>query len=195
MALALAAVRPARQVALLFLLSAGVAQAQPLNGPGGKPLPERKLKAAYLVRFATFVAWPDAAFARPDSPLLIGIAGDDALVMQTEHAAAGRRVRGHRLEVRRVKRSAAPHGLHILFVATPHKHGKLLGAAHTRPVLTVCDAEAKVREAKAHVGPACVIGLHADAGRLRVRVDREEAASAHLRISARLLALSKAVAS
>lgn len=190
MAFVFAAVRPARQVALLFLLSTGIAQAQPLSGPGGKPLPERKLKAAYLVRFATFVAWPDAAFARPDSPLLIGIAGDDALVMQAEHAAAGRRVRGHRLEVRRVKPSAAPRGLHILFVAAPRKHGALLGAAHARPVLTVCDADARTRS-----GPACVIGLHEDAGRLRVRVDREEAASAHLRISARLLALSKPVAS
>lgn len=190
MAFALSAVRPARQVALSFLLSAGIAQAQPSSGPGGKPLPERKLKAAYLVRFATFVAWPDAAFARPDSPLLIGIAGDDALLMQAEHAAAGRHVRGHRLEVRRVKRGAAPHGVHILFVAAPRKHGALLGAAHAHPVLTVCDADARVR-----TGPACVIGLCADAGRLRMRVDREEAASAHLRISARLLALAKAVAS
>lgn len=190
MAFALAAARPARQVALLFLLSAGIAQAQPLSGPGGKPLPERRLKAAYLVRFAAFVAWPDAAFARPDSPLLIGIAGDDALVMQAERAAAGRRVHGHRLEVRRIKRSAAPHGLHILFVATPRKQDKLLGAAHARPVLTVCDAAAKAR-----TGPACVIGLHEEAGRLRVRVDREQAANAHLRVSARLLALSKAVAS
>jgi len=43
--------------------------------------PGRKLKAAYLYRVATFVDWPDAAFARDGTPLLVGVAGDDALAM------------------------------------------------------------------------------------------------------------------
>lgn len=65
MAFALAAARPARQVASSFLPSAGIAPAQPSSGPGAKPFPERKLKAAYPIRCATVIAWPDAACARP----------------------------------------------------------------------------------------------------------------------------------
>jgi hypothetical protein len=60
MVLSLAAVRPVRRAALCLLNLAGAAQA----GAGPLAAPERKLKAAYLYRVATFVDWPDAAFAR-----------------------------------------------------------------------------------------------------------------------------------
>ena len=68
------AARSARWMALCLLL-AGAAHGQPGAGPLDRPSPERKTRAAYLYRFAAFVEWPAAAFARPDSPLLIGIAG------------------------------------------------------------------------------------------------------------------------
>jgi hypothetical protein len=57
MVLSFAAARPVRRAALCLLILAGAAQA------GASPLgaPERKLKAAYLYRVATFVDWPAAS--------------------------------------------------------------------------------------------------------------------------------------
>ena len=40
---------------------------------------ERRVKGAYLYKFAGYVTWPAAAFARPDSPITIAVMGTDLL--------------------------------------------------------------------------------------------------------------------
>jgi hypothetical protein len=173
---------------LCLLLLVGAVQAQ----PGAVPSKEHKLMAAYLYRFAAFVDWPDEAFARPDSPFVIGIAGDDALVAAAGQELAGRQVRGHRVAVRRVRTSAAPAGMHILFVAAPAHQAALLEAVRRLPVLTVCDTAAASATSAASspaAFAACVVSVHADGARLRFHVARDEAALSRLRVSARLLAV------
>jgi hypothetical protein len=177
MVVSLAAARPVRQAVLCLLILAGVAQA----GAGPFFAPERKLKAAYLYRVATFVDWPDAAFARAGTPLLVGVAGDDALAIEAGQFMAGRLVHGRPLEVRRVDPRALPPGLHVLYLAASPARGRLLEAVRSRPVLTICDGVP---------GPGCVVRLVADDDHLRLRIDRLEAMAAQLRISARLLALA-----
>jgi hypothetical protein len=177
MVVSLAAARPVRQAVLCLLILAGVAQA----GAGPFFAPERKLKAAYLYRVATFVDWPDAAFARAGTPLLVGVAGDDALAIEAGQFMAGRLVHGRPLEVRRVDPRALPPGLHVLYLAASPARGRLLEAVRSRPVLTICDGVPE---------PGCVVGLVADDDHLRLRIDRLEAMAAQLRISARLLALA-----
>ena len=177
MASSFAAARGARRAVLYLLILAGAVQAR----PGPVAAPERKLKAAYMYRVATFVDWPDAAFARPDGPLLIGIAGDDALADEVKRFMDGRLVHGRPLAVVRIDPRAVPRGLHVLFVGPAPAHARLPDAVRTQPVLTVCDGAP---------GRGCVVGLVADGARLRLRIDRLEAMSAQLRISARLLALA-----
>ena len=60
---------------------------------------EREVKAAYLYKFGSFVEWPEASFARPDSPLQIGVAGDDALADQLVRTVTGRSVAGRPIAV------------------------------------------------------------------------------------------------
>jgi hypothetical protein len=178
MALSFAAARPSRRAVLCLLMLAGAAQARP-DLPA---TPERKLKAAYIYRVATFVAWPDAAFARPGAPLLVGVAGDDALAAEAARFMDGRLVHGRPLAVVRIDRRLDPHAMpHVLFVAASPARGRLLDAAHCQPVLTVCDGAP---------GHGCVVGLVADGAHLRPRIDRLEATAGQLRISARLLALA-----
>jgi hypothetical protein len=184
MAFSFAAARPARWMALC-LLFAGAVHAQPGAGPVERPSPERKTKAAYLYRFAAFVEWPAVAFARPDSPLLIGIAGDDALAALVEQSVTGRSVRGHPLAVQRLGPGADARELHILYV-TGLDAPPLLAQARGRPVLTVCDMpDEPLAQADGCVVDFVQVGEH-----LRFHVAREEAATAKLRISARLLAVA-----
>jgi hypothetical protein len=175
MASSFAAARGARRAVLYLLILAGAVQAR----PSPVAAPERKLKAAYMYRVATFVDWPDAAFARPDGPLLVGVAGDDALADEARRFMDGRLVHGRPLAVVRIDPRAVPHGLHVLFVGPAR--ARLPDAVRGQPVLTVCDGAP---------GRGCVVGLVADGARLRLRIDRLEAMSAQLRISARLLALA-----
>jgi hypothetical protein len=167
--------RAARRLVLALGLSllATAGTAQP-------PQLESQVKAAYLYKFAGFVDWPAGAFARPDSPLLIGVAGNDELAARVEQLVAGRSAGGHPLQVRRLRRGDSPAGLHILFVGSLDPAGaELLAAARSLPLLTVSDA--------AEIPPGMIRFLIVDQ-RLRFEVALHEVAPSGLKISARLLA-------
>lgn len=153
-----------------------------LAAPGRAQPPqlETEVRAAYLYKFAGFVDWPAGAFARPDSPLLIGVAGNDALAGRVAQLVAGRSAGGHPLQVRRLRQGDSPAGLHILFVASADPGGAaLLAAARSQPLLTVSDA--------AEVPPGMIRFLVVDE-RLRFEVALREVETSGLKISARMLA-------
>ena len=176
MALAIRAVRCIHPLILALWL---LACAQPAQAD---PRLEVQLKAAYLVKFAGFVDWPASAFARPDSPLLIGVAGNDALADQLERVAARRSVGGHALAVRRLQRGDAPAGLHMLYGAG-FDGSALLAGARGLPLLTVSDAADALADT-----PAGMIHFVVAEERLRFEVALGQVAPSRLRISARLLA-------
>jgi hypothetical protein len=144
---------------------------------------ERQVKAAYLYKFAGFVEWPEECFARPDSPLVIAVAGADPLAEQLETAIVGRTANGRALQVRRLRAGASLSGTHMLFIGAAMDKSsalELMTAARALPVLTVTDAEE---------GPSlgAIISFVIVDERLRFEVALKHAAAAHLRISARML--------
>ncbi|MBW8899317.1 MAG: YfiR family protein [Massilia sp.] len=168
--------RPACWLLLALCLCQGPALAQ-------SNATERQVKAAYLYKFAGFVEWPDGAFARPDSPLLIGIAGNDALAEQAEQIIAGRSINGHPLAVRRVRRGDALEGVHILFVGAMDRPGmgELLATARAQSVLTVSDVDEATEL-------GCMVHFVVADDRLRFEVALKNVTPTRLRISARMLA-------
>lgn len=150
---------------------------------------ERQVKAAYLFKFASFVEWPEASFARPDSPLHIGVAGSEVLAAQLERMVAGRSVNGHPVRVRRLQPGAVLDDLHIVFLDSSLDRGALgamLAAAHGHSVLTVSDAGEAV-------APGCMIHFVVADDKLRFDVAMRSVASSRLRISARMLAVAHKV--
>ena len=61
--------------AAVLLLAAGGATAQPALERASEAL----VKAAFLHKFASFVEWPQGQFEKADSPLKIGILGNNAI--------------------------------------------------------------------------------------------------------------------
>src|SRR6266699_247486 len=53
-----------------------IANAQTGDAPDSS---EYLIKAGFIYNFAKFVEWPSAAFAQPDSPIVIGVLGTDPL--------------------------------------------------------------------------------------------------------------------
>ena len=175
MASAFRAVRSAHPFILALWLLAGAACAQPARL-------EVQVKAAYLYKFAGFVDWPGAAFARPDSALVIGVVGNDELAAQLEKVVSGRSVGGHPLAVRRVQRGESLAGLHVLYAASADAAAAttvLLAAARGLPLLTVGDAPD---------APSAMIRFHTVEQRLRFEVALAQVAPSGLKISARMLA-------
>lgn len=169
--------------ALAWLLAAsfGIAQAQ----APAVPL-ERQVMAAYLYKFAGFVEWPEKSFARPDAPLLIGVAGSDVLAEQLERMVAGRSVSGHPVTVRRVQRGESLAGFHILFIDRSLARGAqadLLVAARGQSLLTVTDAEDGLAQ-------GFMISFVLTGERLRFDVGLRHVGPSGLRISARMLAVA-----
>jgi hypothetical protein len=168
---------------LLLAVAAGV-QAQ---APGAAL--ERQVKAAYLFKFGAFVEWPEASFARPDSPLQIGVAGNEALAEELERMVAGRAVNGHPVRVRRLHPGESLAELHILFIGAAFERGAMaamLAAARGQSLLTVSDSG----EAMAL---GCMINFVVADEKLRFEVALRAVAPSRLRISARMLAVAHRV--
>ncbi|TFW35761.1 YfiR family protein [Massilia horti] len=167
---------PLRALALCLCLVASAAGAQPEVG-------ELQLKAAYLYRFASFVQWPERAFATSDSPFLIGVAGDDELADEARQVVAGRGIDGHPFEVRRVQRGDSLDDLHILFLGALDRSAlaELLNSARSLALLTVSDSPHAVELGS-------MIRFVAARERLRFEVALAQVEPAGLRISARMLA-------
>lgn len=146
---------------------------------------ERQVKAAYLYKFAGFVEWPEGSFARPDSALVIGVCGADALAGQLEQSAAGHAVNGHPIAVRKLRRCdslGALVGLHMLFIGSLER-GALqdaIEASRTLALLTVSDSD------DAHAQGSMVNFVVAD-DKLRFEVALKPVLAARMKISARML--------
>ena len=147
---------------------------------------ERRVKAAFLFRFTEFITWPEAAFARPDSPFVIVVAGRDALADELRQITAGRSVGGHPVEVVRVSEPAIPVA-HVVFVAEPEK-------LRLRDWIRAAPRHALVvTESEGALALGAVINFLLVEGRVRFEISLDAAERRGLRMSSRLLAVAHGV--
>src|SRR6185437_7692297 len=90
----------ARLRCILGAALAGLVAATAANAQGGSL--ELSIKATYLVKFGSFIAWPDTAFAAGSSPLVLCVAGPDPFGAALDRAAAGQSIGPHPMEIRRI---------------------------------------------------------------------------------------------
>jgi YfiR/HmsC-like len=145
---------------------------------------ELAVKAAFLVKFPAYVAWPPAARPRAGAPLQICILGGDPFGRLIDDAARGQQVDGHPLQVRRLKRPADAGGCHVVFVQG--NAPSLLQGLQGKPMLTVTDA----RDGGSRGG---MIQFVVHEGRVRFNIDQIQAAKSGVGISSRLLGLALTV--
>ena len=150
------------------------------------PLPEERVKAAFVYRFTDFVDWPPAAFA--DQPAVtLCIVGANQLQDDLKSIVAGQQKNGRPYAVREIGRGDAVRRCHVLFVsATAGVSRPLITAVRGLPVLTVGDSERFLDDGG-------MIRLHVVQGRMRFDVATDPAQRAGLRLSSQLLKLALAV--
>lgn len=162
----------------MLLLAALPARAQPT---------EDQVKAAFLPRFARYVAWPAPAVPAAGAPFQLCIVGRDPFGPMLDQAAATELVDGHNVAIRRMPSANQAAGCHIAFVqgAAPPDTTRLLQALRAQPILTVTDARAG-----AGAGQQGMIHFAIVDRRVRFFIDDAAAAQRGLSISSRLLALA-----
>lgn len=147
-----------------------------------------RIKAAFLYKFGGFVEWPDAAFAGPQAPFVIGALDADTLAGELERVTAGRRVQDRPVAVRRLRPAESPEGVHVLFIgeAQNARLAEVAAAVRGEPVLIVSESPSATARGS-------MINFVVEENRIRFDVAVAPAEAGRLKISARLLAVARRV--
>ncbi len=147
---------------------------------------EYQVKAAFLLNFTKFVEWPESAFADPGSPVAICILGDDPFGAALDQVAAGETANGRKVTIQRIKRVPPPKSCQVLFVSKAEKDFAKTVPALGSGVLTVGEAEGFIRAGG-------MIAFVIENRRVRFDINQGAAEMAELKLSAKLLAVARAV--
>jgi hypothetical protein len=151
---------------------------------------EYQVKAVFLFNFARFVEWPDTAFADARAPFVVGVFGHDPFGADLDEVVKGETVHGRPLLVRRVQSAAEAAQCQILFIhqSEDRRLTEVLSALDRRSTLTVSDVPGGAQR-------GVMIRLVTEQGRVRMRINVEEARAAELVISSNLLRSAEIVQS
>jgi hypothetical protein len=140
---------------------------------------EYQVKAVFLYNFAKFVEWPPSALA---GPLTICIAGRNPLGTFLDETVRGETVGGRPIHTRIILEPEP--GCHVMFIPDGAAVGAYLRASRTAPTLTI-------GETPAFIGLGGIISFFIEDGNVRFEINPQAAERAQLRVSARLLQLSR----
>ena len=155
---------------------------------------EYLIKAGFIYNFAKFVEWPSAAFAQPDSPIVIGVLGTDPFGSVLDRLVQDKKIGPRGFVVRRYKWGKDLKDLKdlrdckILFVSASEKaHAdEIIQLVKWLPILTV-------GETPGFAERGGVIRFTVEDNRVRFEVNVDAAHQADLNISSRLLTLAKII--
>lgn len=160
----------------------------PTRSPAAPPAKEYDVKAVFLFNFAQFVEWPENAFANKDSPLVLGVLGNDPFGASLDEAVRGKSVDSRPMEVRRFRSVEEAKDCNILFVGASEmtQLPSVLEALKENYVLTVGETDRFAREGG-------MIGFVEREGRIRLLVNLKAVQAAKLTVSSKLLRVAEIV--
>jgi hypothetical protein len=152
---------------------------------------EYLIKAGFIYNFAKLVQWPTTAFAQADSPIVIGILGDDPFGATLDRIVADKKINGRGLVVRRLRWSRdfkEVKDCNILFVSSSEKEhlDSVVEMMKLLPILTIGDAPGFAKRGG-------IMNFTLEDNKVRFEVNVEAAKHADLTISSRLLTLARIV--
>ena len=178
------------------LLTCGLAMSLLLAGgrvdaPGQTaPAKEYQVKAVFLYNFAQFVEWPEAAFPDAQTPLVIGVLGEDPFGGYLEDTVRGEKVNNRPLVIERYRRVEEVRICHILFISRSEadRLEKIFAELKGRNILTVGDFDGFTKSGG-------MMRFVTEKNKTRLRINLEAAKAARLTISSKLLRPAEIIAS
>ena len=106
------------------------------------PSLEYQLKAVFIFNFTQFVEWPSTSFDTDQSPLVIGVLGENPFGAYLEETVSGEKINKHAVVVRYYKNEEDAKNCHLLFINLPDakKRKMAVEALKGKNILTVSDA-------------------------------------------------------
>lgn len=155
-----------------------------------EPAPDYKIKAIFLFNFVQFVEWPEGSFSSADTPIVIGILGDDPFGPYLDETVKGETVHGHTLEVRRYRTAEEALNCHMLYISQnrAEKIEEMLSLLKGRHILTVGETTAFTKNGG-------MIRFIPEDKKIKIRINLESTKGEDLVISSKLLKLAEIVSS
>jgi YfiR/HmsC-like len=166
---------------MLFCLGLNAARGQTVSH-------EYPLKAVFLFNFAQFTDWPTNAFEASDSPLVIGVLGDDPFGAVLDDAVRDEIVNGRKFVVERYRRVEDIKTCHILFISQSEikRLNKIVETLKGKPILTVSEIDGS-----AYRG-VCVRFI-TENNKIHLRINTDALQAAKLTMSSKLLRVAEIV--
>lgn len=169
-----------------FLLAGEPAKAQVrASADGVTTASEDRVKAASVYKFLNYVDWPAAAFARPETPYVIGVLHADDVAADLGSLVATRSVNNRPIVVRQLRQGEALTGIHVLFVGRSERAAlaQISKQLQQQPVLLVTETEGALQSGS-------MINFRLVDERMRFEVALDAVDKAGLKLNSRLLAVA-----
>ncbi len=162
---------------------------------GGLDLPaqtnvskEYQIKAAFIFNFAQFVEWPPEAFPEKETPLVVGVLGDDPFKGFLGELLHGEKAGNRPLGIEYYRRVEEIKQCHILFISNSESKrlAQILARLKDRSILTVGEADGFAVNGG-------MIRFLPEGSKVRFRINNEAARAVRLSISFKLLRLAEIV--
>jgi len=143
---------------------------------------EYQVKAAFLVNFPKYVEWPEGAFVKNDSPIVIGVLGETKVADELQKIIADRTVNGRKFILKRLDTVEESNVCLILFISAEKQYHSpdLLLKLKNLSVLTVGESDDFLESGG-------IINLARRERKIALEVNLDAAANARIKISSKLL--------
>ena len=167
---------------LVWLLCAGGMAATSGLAAEETGFSEQQIKAADLLSFPKYIDWPASAFGSSNSPIVVGVYGNDEVAAQFRKLSNGRSVYSHPIVFKRITAIDDCVGCQIVFV----------GASEEREVPAIVarlqgSSVLMVGESDDFLDKGGIINLKRRESKVRLEVNLGAAHKADLQISSKLL--------
>ena len=146
---------------------------------------EYQIKAAFVFNFAKFVEWPASAFLNTNSPIILGILGDNPFGDDLANAVHNKKLNNRSLAVVHYLRPAEVTNCQLLFISNSEKENlaQIFNTLRDKSVLTVGEMD--------HFTEAGgMINFVQEGTKMRFQINEVAAKSAGLKISSKLMRLA-----
>ena len=149
---------------------------------------DSSVKAVFLHNLTQFVEWPASAFQSTDTPLVIGILGEDPFGRHLEEAIEGEENNGHSMVVRHFDTEKDIEICHVLFINLPDpaQTGRILAKLQGKSILTVSDSEGFLEAG------GMVQLVQAD-NKMHFRINPDAYSAGDLKVSSKLLRVAEVI--
>ena len=164
---------------LAALLSLGTARGDDAQ------LTESKLKAAFLFNFAKFVEWPPTAFAATNSPITIGILGENPFGGDLEAIIRDKTINNRTIVIKPMLSITEATNCQMLFISASVKSRipEMISGLGAATILTVGDTDRFTERGG-------MINFVKEGNKIRFEINDVAAKRAGLKISSKLLSLA-----